>query len=171
MKISFFASLVTALASVNAFAPSQSRNARSSTSLNSHFTTISTKLYNKASLLKALNDLGVQNVKTATKEETSLIARGHEGNTVQDADIVISQPNDYDIAFSYNGESYQLVADLQFWQQSMPVDAFMEKLQQTYAVHQLVDTSAQDGFQVETVKQSVDGTVTLELSRYNTAGM
>ncbi|KAG7340932.1 DUF1257 domain containing protein [Nitzschia inconspicua] len=167
---------------VDAFSPSSMKSSKrggagvsSSTSLKSHFTCINTKLYNKESLLKALRDLGIQNIQTTSsssnKEDNQrLIARGYQGNTME-ADIVIPQANNYDVAFCYDGKTYQLVADLQFWQQSMPVDAFMEKVQQKYAIHTLVDTSAQEGFQVETVTQSVDGTVTMQLSRYNTAGM
>ena len=163
-----FAKLITALLSasaVTAFAPVAPQG-RSATALNSHFSVISTKLYNKDQLLKALNDLGIQNKSTDSKIE----ARGYQGQTIE-ADVVIPQPNDYDIAFCYNGETYELKADLQFWQQSMPVDAFMEKVQQRYAVNTLIDTSAADGFQVEKVSSTVDGTVTLELSRYNAAGM
>ena len=135
--------------------------------MNSHFSVISTKLYNKEQLLKALNDLGIQNVQKS--DDKKIEARGYQGQTIE-ADIVIPQQNDYDIAFCYNGETYELKADLQFWQQNMPVDAFMEKVQQRYAINTLIDTSSADGFQVEKVSQTVDGSVTLELSRFNTAG-
>jgi hypothetical protein len=185
MKTSFVAAALVAVFAAsgsNAFAPiSRSDNGRSSTtSLYSHFTCINTKLYNKESLLKALKDLGIKNIlqtssNTNNNNENNvsnqlLEVRGHQGQTLA-ADIVIPQPNQYDVAFRYNGETYELVADLQFWQQSMPVDAFMEKVQQKYALHSLVDSSAQDGFQVEKVTTSVDGTVTLQMSRFNTAGM
>jgi hypothetical protein len=162
----------------NAFAPGPRSSAgTSTTALNSHFTCINTKLYNKESLLKALKDLGIKNILPTSNAELPnnnndqlLEVRGHQGQTIL-ADIVIPQPNEYDVAFRYNGETYELVADLQFWQQSMPVDAFMEKVQQKYALHSLVDSSAQDGFQVDKVTTSIDGTVTLQLSRFNAAGM
>ncbi|KAL3920983.1 MAG: hypothetical protein SGARI_006799, partial [Bacillariaceae sp.] len=140
-----------------------------STALNSHFSVISTKLYNKDQLLKALGELGIQNVQKSSSADSKIAARGYQGQTIQ-ADVVIPQANDYDIAFCYNGETYELQADLQFWQQSMPVDAFMEKVQQCYAINTLIDTSSADGFQVEKVSQTVDGSVTLELSRFNTGG-
>jgi Protein of unknown function (DUF1257) len=180
------ASLIAAFAASGsyAFAPaahshsttrSCSPSSSSTTSLNSHFTCINTKLYNKESLLKALKDLGIKNILQTSNNANQLSnqlleVRGHQGQTMA-ADIVIPQPNQYDVAFRYNGETYELVADLQFWQQSMPVDAFMEKVQQKYALHNLVDTSAQDGFQVEKVTTSIDGTVTLQMSRFNAAGM
>jgi len=160
----FAATIVAVAASgASAFAPSNS-NARASTSLNSHFSSIETQLFNKATLLKALNDMGIK-TKTANAEGQQIEARGYKGETIM-ADIVIPQQNNYDVAFRNNGESYELVTDLQFWQQAMPVDAFMERVNQRYAINHLVDTSADDGFNVDNVVTAADGTVTLELSRY-----
>lgn len=137
----------------------------SSTSLNSHFSSIETQLFNKQTLLKALNDMGIKS--TSLKADGELIeARGYKGETIM-ADIVIPQQNEYDVAFRNNGESYELVTDLQFWQQSMPVDAFMEKVNQRYAINNLIDTSSDEGFNVDNVVTANDGTVTLELSRYS----
>mmetsp|Transcript_3167 Transcript_3167/g.2636 ORF Transcript_3167/g.2636 Transcript_3167/m.2636 type:complete len:87 (+) Transcript_3167:263-523(+) len=82
------------------------------------------------------------------------------------ADIVIPQSNNYDVAFRYNGNTYELVTDMQFWEQKMPVSAFMEKLNQRYAFNSIIDTAGNDGFNVEKVKTSVDGTVTLKMNRY-----
>mmetsp|Transcript_33273 Transcript_33273/g.50186 ORF Transcript_33273/g.50186 Transcript_33273/m.50186 type:complete len:165 (-) Transcript_33273:142-636(-) len=156
------ASLIALAASANAFAPTKSE-ARAATSLNSHFTSVETKLYNKQTLLKALDDIGVT-AKTAAEGE-QIEARGHKGDTVM-ADIVISQPNDYDVAFRHNGKTYELVTDMQYWAQSMPVGAFMEKVNQRYAFNSIVDTAGNDGFNVEKVTTAVDGTVTLKMNRY-----
>jgi hypothetical protein len=160
----FAATIVAVVASgASAFAPS-SGSARSSTSLNSHFSSIETQLFNKATLLKALNDMGVKS-KAAKTEGEQIEARGYKGETIM-ADIVIPQQNNYDVAFRNNGESYELVTDLQFWQQAMPVDAFMERVNQRYAINNLIDSSSEDGFNVDNVVTAVDGTVTLEMSRY-----
>jgi len=166
----FAAAIIAIVASsADAFAPS-SGNARassstsSSTSLNSHFSSIETKLFNKQTLLKALKDMGIKT--TAMKTEGEQVeARGYKGETIM-ADIVIPQQNNYDVAFRNNGESYELVTDLQFWQQAMPVDAFMERVNQSYAINNLIDTSSDDGFNVDNMVTAKDGTVTLELSRY-----
>jgi len=160
---------VAASATVDAFAPTANAAVRSAassaTSLNSHFSSIETQLFNKQTLLKALKDMGIKS--TALKADGEQIeARGHRGETVM-ADIVIPQQNNYDVAFRHNGETYELVTDLQFWQQSMPVDAFMEKVNQRYAVNNLIDTSSDDGFNVDNVVTAQDGTVTLEMSRYS----
>jgi len=103
---------------------------------------------------------------TAMKTEGEQVeARGYKGETIM-ADIVIPQQNNYDVAFRSNGESFELVTDLQFWQQAMPVDAFMERVNQSYAINNIIDTSADDGFNVDNKVTASDGTVTLELSRY-----
>jgi len=160
-----FAATIVAVAasSASAFAPLNG-NARSSTSLNSHFSSIETQLFNKSTLLKALKDMGVK-TKTANADGEQIEARGYKGETML-ADIVIPQQNNYDVAFRNNGESYELVTDLAFWQQAMPVDAFMERVNQRYAINNLVDSSVEDGFNVDNVVTAIDGTVTLELSRY-----
>merc|ERR1719410_2914798 len=136
--------LAVTASSVSAFAPSNG-SSRSST------------------LLNALNDMGIKS-KTA-KDGQQIEARGYKGETIM-ADIVIPQQNNYDVAFRNNGESYELVTDLQFWQQTMPVDAFMERVNQRYAINIIIDTTGEDGFNVDKVVTSVDGTVTMELSRY-----
>jgi hypothetical protein len=160
----FSATIVAVAASgATAFAPSSS-NARASTSLNSHFSSIETKLFNKSTLLKALNDMGIK-TKAAPADGQQIEARGYKGETIM-ADIVIPQQNSFDVAFRNNGESYELVTDLQFWQQAMPVDAFMERVNQRYAINHLVDSSSEDGFNVDNVVTAVDGSVTLEMSRY-----
>merc|ERR1711865_527889 len=90
-------------------------------------------------------------------------ARGYKGETIM-ADIVIPQQNNYDVAFRSNGESYELVTDLQFWQQAMPVDAFMERVNQRYAINNIIESTGDDGFNVDNVVTAVDGTVTMDLS-------
>lgn len=160
--------VAVAVSAVDAFAPtSDVRSSASSsvTALNSHFSSIETQLFNKQTLLKALKDMGIKSTVLQADGE-QIEARGYRGETVM-ADIVIPQQNNYDVAFRHNGESYELVTDLQFWQQSMPVDAFMEKVNQRYAVNNLIDTSSDDGFNVDNVVTARDGTVTLELSRYS----
>jgi len=158
---------VIVLSGVEGFAPTgRTNNALASTSsLNSHFSSIETQLFNKETLLKALNDMGIK-TKSVKADGEQVEARGYRGETIM-ADIVIPQQNNYDVAFRSNGESYELVTDLQFWQQNMPVDAFMEKVNQRYAINNLIDTSSEDGFNVDNVLTARDGTVTLEMSRYS----
>merc|ERR1719319_370081 len=60
--------------------------------------------------MKALNDMGIKTMSAKT-EGQQIEARGYK------ADIVMPQQNNYDVAFRNNGETYELVTDLQFWQQ------------------------------------------------------
>jgi len=163
----FLMMLLCVVSGVKGFAPAANGNnaLTSTTSLNSHFSSIETQLFNKETLLKALNDMGIKTKSVKTDGE-QVEARGYRGETIM-ADIVIPQQNNYDVAFRSNGESYELVTDLQFWQQNMPVDAFMEKVNQRYAINNLIDTSSEDGFNVDNVLTARDGTVTLEMSRYS----
>ena len=173
------AALLASSGVVHAFAPSGMGAAArpATTSLHmSHFSTVSTKLYHKEQLLKALHDMNIPSIQTASAAEETIEARGYQGETLAGgADIVIPQANHHDLAFVRNNDgdqTYELVTDLQFWQQSVPVEVFLEKVHQNYAIHTLVDASAKDGFSVDqvTTQSATDGTVTLKLSRYNHVG-
>ena len=76
----------------------------------SHFSSIKTQIRNLDSLTVSLNNLGID-----WKQGPSTV-RGYQGKTTQ-AEVVIEQENNYDIGFSWNGTEYELVADLQYWQQ------------------------------------------------------
>jgi len=126
----------------------------------SHFSQIKTQIRNLDSLQSALSDLGI------TWKSGPHPVRGYQGQT-QTADVVVEQPNGYDIGFAWNGEHYDLVADLQYWQQPLTVDRFLSQVTQNYALNVVTQTSAQQGFQVaETVKQP-DGSVRLVVQRWN----
>lgn len=73
----------------------------------------------------------------------------------------------HDIGFRYNGQAYEMVADLDFWGQNVPVDAFLEKLTQRYSVNAVLDSAAAGGFSTDQfVENKQTGTIEIELSRY-----
>mmetsp|Transcript_37944 Transcript_37944/g.119770 ORF Transcript_37944/g.119770 Transcript_37944/m.119770 type:complete len:80 (-) Transcript_37944:243-482(-) len=76
----------------------------------SHFSKIKTALKDLDLLKQSLNDLAI---KWYVKDN---IVKGYK-DQITFANIVIPQNNNYDIGFVWNGVEYQLVADLQFWQQ------------------------------------------------------
>jgi len=88
----------------------------SNTELNSHFSTITTQIKNKDTLMKALADIGAP-AKISETEDGKIEARGYKGAIIM-ADVVIPQRNNYDVAFVFNvdNENYELVTDMQFWQ-------------------------------------------------------
>ena len=92
----------------------------------SHFTKIKTKLYNLEILKKSLNDLALE-----TELESKEI-RGYD-NQKHVAELVIKQDNNHDIGFAWNGSEYELVTDLETWNQDITVERFIDKVTQQYA--------------------------------------
>lgn len=126
----------------------------------SHFSNIKTKIRNLTSLKAALDDLGIN-----WKEGPSQV-RGYQGQTSQ-AQVVIPQANNYDLGFSWNGQEYELVTDLQYWQQPWTVDGFLSQVTQRYAYHTIVNESGKQGFQVSEQQQNQDGSIRLVVQRWS----
>lgn len=126
----------------------------------SHFSQVKTQIRNLTSLKAALNDLGID------WKSGSQPVRGYQGKTTT-AEISIEQQNGYDIGFTWNGKEYELVSDLQYWQQAVPVDQFLSQLTQRYAYHTVVSTTAQQGFQVTEQQQNKDGSIRLVVQRWS----
>lgn len=128
----------------------------------SHFSQIKTKIRNLDSLQAALTDVGAQ-WKSGPVE-----VRGYQGQT-QVADVVIEQANGYDIGFRQNAQTreYELVADLQYWQQPLTVDGFLNQVTQRYAFHTVLSESSRQGFQVAEQQTNRDGSIRLVVQRWN----
>lgn len=126
----------------------------------SHFSQIKTQIRNLPALQSALTDLGMD------WKPGPLPVRGYQGQT-QTAELVITQGNGYDIGFSQTGNEYQLVADMEFWQQTWTVEQFLQKVTQRYAYHTVIDTTAEQGFQLATQEQNSDGSIRLVVQRWN----
>jgi hypothetical protein len=126
----------------------------------SHFSQIKTQIRNLISLQTALSDLEID-WKAGPKE-----VRGYQGQT-RPAQVVIEQDNGYDLGFTWNGQEYEFVADLQFWQQAVPVDRFLSKITQRYAYHTVVNETSKQGFQVAEQQNHQDGSIRLVLQRWS----
>jgi hypothetical protein len=126
----------------------------------SHFSQIKTQIRNLTSLKAALSDLKID------WKSGPIEVRGYKGQT-RSAEILIEQNNGYDIGFSWNGTEYELVADLQFWQQPIPVDRFVNKVTQRYAYHTVVSQSSKQGFQISEQQQNQDGSIRLVVQRWS----
>ena len=127
----------------------------------SHFTAIKTKIRHKPELQEALELLQYNVVEDQELKVTG--AHGIKHETVM-AELAIST----DIGFRMNpmtGE-YELVADLETWNQPIPVERFMDKVNQQYArmtVHNVVEDM---GFQVEEEWEMEDNTIELTVTRW-----
>ncbi|MCP9783108.1 DUF1257 domain-containing protein [Cyanobium sp. WKJ7-Wakatipu] len=127
----------------------------------SHFSTIKTELRDRQSLLEALEDLG------HGPRQGSLMVRGYRGQTVE-AQLAVAQPNGADIGFRLNPEtgSYELVTDLDLWNQAVPVERFLAQLNQRYALRSILAATAEEGFQVSEPAQQQDGSIELVVTRW-----
>ena len=126
----------------------------------SHFSQIKTQIRNLPLLKLALSDLGMD------WKSGPCQVRGYQGLT-QTADVAIEQHNGYDIGFAWNGVSYELVTDLQFWQQNSSVDRFVKQVTQRYAYNTILSEGEQQGFAVAEQQQRQDGTIRLVLQRWS----
>lgn len=126
----------------------------------SHFSQIKTQIRNLESLQEALSDLGID-WKQGPRE-----VRGYRGQT-HNAEITIEQENGYDVGFKWNGKEYELVADLQYWQQDLSVEGFLRQVTQRYAYHTVVKETARAGFQVAEQQKNEDGSIRLVVQRWS----
>ena len=126
----------------------------------SHFSNIKTKIRNLSSLKEALTDMDIE------WKSGPVPVRGYQGQT-RTAEVAISQENDYDIGFSWNGKEYELVADLQYWQQPLSVQGFLNRLTQGYAYRSVMNETAKQGFQVAEEQKNEDGSIRLVVQRWS----
>ena len=127
----------------------------------SHFSTIKTKLRNKPQLQEALEILQYD-----VKEDQELKVTGSHGigHETVEAELAIAT----DIGFRLNptlGE-YELVADLETWNQPIPVERFMDKVNQQYARMTVYNTVKKMGFQVEEEWEMEDNSIELTVTRW-----
>jgi len=127
----------------------------------SHFSQIKTKLRNLSSLQLALSDTGIH------WQSGPKAVRGYQGDA-ETAEVVIEQDNGYDVGFKRNEQTgnYELVADLQYWQQPLSVEGFINQVTQRYAYHTVLNESVSQGFQVAEQVDNKDGSIRLVLQRW-----
>ena len=125
----------------------------------SHFSKIKTSLKDLNLLQKSLDDLGVN-----WHTDINIIKGYKDQNHF--AKLVIIQTNNYDIGFTWNGMEYQLVADLQFWQQPWSVELFLDKVTQRYAYNSIVKATQDQGFQTVEETAQENGSIRLTLQRW-----
>jgi Protein of unknown function (DUF1257) len=126
----------------------------------SHFTHMKTRFQNLFYLEKALNRLNIVYKET----EKNINDLNSESYNVS---LVIPQLTGYDIEFTWNGQEYELVVDMSFWEQSLPVESFIDKVAQQYAGEVIIGESQKIGFQPIKYQQNADGSNTLVLERWN----
>nr|YP_009029130.1 hypothetical protein [Cylindrotheca closterium]AGH28661.1 hypothetical protein [Cylindrotheca closterium] len=120
----------------------------------SHFTHIKTRFQNLFYLEKALNRLNINYKKVVSSQ-------------IPNSSLIITQSNGYDLEFSWNNHEYELIADISFWQQTYPIETFMDQIAKQYAGEVIIGESQKIGFQPVKYEQNLDGSNTLILERWN----
>ena len=127
----------------------------------SHFSTIKTKIKNKPELEEALLLLQYD-----VKEDQELKVTGPHGirHEVVEADLAIAK----DVGFRMNPVSgeYELVADLETWNQPISVERFLDKVNQQYARMTIHNQVKKMGFQVEEEWEMDDNSIELTVTRW-----
>jgi hypothetical protein len=113
----------------------------------SHFTTIKTVIKKLQHLKKALNEM---NIKYLLKENL----------------ISIPQSNNRSLTFAWNGKSYDFIADLEFWQQDLSFEGFLQKIQKNYNYYSILDQTEKLGFIATEKVQTSDGKFKITLQNY-----
>ena len=128
----------------------------------SHFSTVKTQLRKKEFLKQALIDLGY------VPNEGENLVRGYRGQTVK-AEMTVEMSEGSDIGFRWNqgSKAYELVTDLDLWKQTIPVERFLAQVTQRYALNTVLNSTAQEGFQVSEQKNNIDGSIELVVTRWD----
>jgi hypothetical protein len=128
----------------------------------SHFTIIKTKLKESEHLIEALEELG-----HTVQENKVLVVNGShaQDHPTVNAEIAITN----DIGFKWNNEtkSYELVAELDTWDLDVPVNRFIDKVTQQYAVKTIVKEIEEENFQITHQTQNNEGVIELVCTRWN----
>ena len=125
----------------------------------SHFSTIKTKIKNKPELVEAL-ELLQYNVVQDVKLENPL---DHE-HKKWSVDVAISD----DIGFRWNKktESYELVTDIETWNQPIPPERFIDKVTQQYARMTIHNSTKKMGFEVTEEWEMDDNSIEITVNRW-----
>ena len=128
----------------------------------SHFSAIKTKIRNKPELQEALELLQYTVVEDQELRVTGAHGIKHETVT---ADLAIAK----DIGFRLNQmtNEYELVADLETWDQPIPVERFIDKVNQQYARMTIHNSVKKMGFQIEEEWEMEDNSIELVVTRWD----
>ena len=124
----------------------------------SHFTHMKTRFQNLFYLEKAISRLNI-----TYRQQEQIVP----SSNISSIDLIIPQSNGYDIKFCWNEQEYELVVDMSFWEQSYPVETFIDRIAQQYAGEVVIGESQKIGFQPIKYQQNSDGSNTLVLERWN----
>jgi len=127
----------------------------------SHFSKINTKIRNKPELIEALELLQYD-----VQEDQELKVTGAHGikHEVVEAEVAIAK----DVGFRMNPHTgeYELVADLETWNQPVPVERFVDKVTQQYARMTVYNTVKKMGFEVQEEWEMDNNSIEITATRW-----
>mgnify|MGYP001307336745 FL=1 len=123
----------------------------------SHFSTIKTKFKDEDFLLKALRVL-----KYPAYIDQRLV--NPVNHVHEEVEVQIAVGNK--IGFKWNGDEYELIAELDAWDLDVPVQRFIDKITQKYAEEIVLDTIGKLGYEVEDKKTTVDNKIELICAKW-----
>nr|YP_009511163.1 hypothetical protein [Gracilariopsis longissima]AXI97040.1 hypothetical protein [Gracilariopsis longissima]UAD88956.1 hypothetical protein [Gracilariopsis longissima] len=125
----------------------------------SHFSCIKTSIKSLKILQKTLEDL-----KFTYSIKKSYLKNGN--GELEYVDIIAQKENNDILGFLWNGEEYTFIADLELWQDKIPVQNFIEKILQQYALNSIIKESHNAGFQEIQKETLQDGSIKLIVQRW-----
>lgn len=120
----------------------------------SHFTYLETQFQNLFYLEKTLNQLNIIYQKKSVDKNLA-------------TNLIIPQSNGSNSTFSWNGQKYELVSDIDLWKQANSIKTFIHQVSKQYASEVLVGEGQKTGFQPVKYQQNSDGSDKLILERWN----
>nr|YP_010204023.1 hypothetical protein LK038_pgp158 [Ahnfeltia fastigiata]UAT97644.1 hypothetical protein Ahn.fas.Ore.pt_063 [Ahnfeltia fastigiata] len=126
----------------------------------SHFSKIKTSIRKLDTLQKTLTDLGL------TWSLTNINIQDNS-NYKHNVNILLDEGNKSQYCFIWNGNEYELLADLQFWDNHISVEGFLDKITQKYAYNSIIAESQSQGF--DNIKETFldNGSIKIELQRWS----
>ena len=127
----------------------------------SHFSRIKTKNKNKPELEEALLLLQYD-----VKEDQELKVTGAHGIKHETVTAALAIGSDVGFRLNPMTNEYELVADLETWNQPISVERFLDKVNQQYARMTIHNQVKKMGFQVEEEWEMEDNSIELTVTRW-----
>ena len=135
----------------------------------SHFTNIKTKLKDKDILINAklsIRYTGTENVllKNPSNHQHEEV-QVEIGVTKYDTSLEVMRP--MTAGFKINDDGvFELVTEVDTWNESFPIERFLQKVTQAYAKYAVVESAQLQGFKVTTEHMDVDNTIEIVMEKW-----
>ena len=127
----------------------------------SHFSTIKTKIRKKPQLVEALELLQYD-----VKEDQELKVTGSHGIKHETVTAEVAISNDIGFRLNPMNNEYELVADLETWNQNITVERFIDKVTQQYARMSIHNSVKKQGFEIAEEWEMDDNSIEITVNRW-----